>query len=115
MRSMLCECAGVCYLATCCCEEIPYAAIYNREPGIPLSLGAPRLELARFTMSAGTIVVDFDRPTNRRHTSSNFSCVCMRKRSLLTRGALPVYISNPLIPDFYDNTTIGIGWLTKQM
>ncbi|CAE7270283.1 METTL21B [Symbiodinium sp. CCMP2592] len=43
--------------------EIPYAALYNQEPGIPLSLKAPSFERARFTMEAGTIIVDFDRAT----------------------------------------------------
>ncbi|OLP84111.1 hypothetical protein AK812_SmicGene35043 [Symbiodinium microadriaticum] len=32
-------------------------------PGIPLSLKAPSFERARFTMEAGTIIVDFDRAT----------------------------------------------------
>lgn len=43
--------------------DIPYAALYNQEPGIPLSLKAPSFTDARFTMEAGTIVVNFDRAT----------------------------------------------------
>ena len=30
--------------------QIPYASLYNQEPGIPLSLKAPSLTDARFTM-----------------------------------------------------------------
>jgi len=43
--------------------EIPYAGLYNEEPGIPLSLKAPAFVDARFTMEAGTIIVNFDRAT----------------------------------------------------
>lgn len=44
-------------------KDIPYAALYNQEPGIPLSLKAPSFTDARFTMEAGTIIVNFDRAT----------------------------------------------------
>eukprot|EP00930_Biecheleria_cincta_P039523 TRINITY_DN27167_c0_g2_i1.p1 TRINITY_DN27167_c0_g2~~TRINITY_DN27167_c0_g2_i1.p1 ORF type:complete len:2805 (-),score=431.05 TRINITY_DN27167_c0_g2_i1:54-8468(-) len=43
--------------------EVPYASIYNEEPGIPLSLKAPAFVDARFAMEAGSITVNFDRPT----------------------------------------------------
>lgn len=51
------QCLGSIY------NEIPYASLYNREPGIPLSLKAPGCVDARFTMEAGEIVVNFDRAT----------------------------------------------------
>ena len=43
--------------------DIPYAAIYNREPGIPLSLKAPSFLDARFNMDGTAITVNFDRST----------------------------------------------------
>jgi hypothetical protein len=43
--------------------ETPYAGLYNREPGIPLSLKSPSLLTARFTIEAVSIIVDFDRST----------------------------------------------------
>lgn len=44
--------------------RIPYASIYNREPGIPLTLKAPSFVVpARFNMDASAIIVNFDRST----------------------------------------------------
>merc|ERR1719247_1125328 len=37
-------------------HQYPYASIYNKEPGIPLSIKSPKMILARFSMEAGTIV-----------------------------------------------------------
>lgn len=43
--------------------DVPYAGIFNREPRIPLTLAAPSLVSARFTIEAGSINVNFDRST----------------------------------------------------
>mmetsp|Transcript_107183 Transcript_107183/g.277272 ORF Transcript_107183/g.277272 Transcript_107183/m.277272 type:complete len:2939 (-) Transcript_107183:99-8915(-) len=44
--------------------DIPYSAIFNREPGIPLTLKAPSfVSPARFNMDASAITVTFDRST----------------------------------------------------
>lgn len=43
--------------------DVPYAGIYNKEPGIPLSLKSPSFLSARFTIEAQSIIVDWDRAT----------------------------------------------------
>lgn len=45
-------------------QEAAYAAIYNREPGIPLSLKAPTMSSARFSLNADYISVLWDRSTH---------------------------------------------------
>jgi len=62
--------------------NIPFVAPYNREPRIPLSLAAPTLISARFTMEAVRINVKFDRST--------------------LRGALPIDTNNDIVPDLID-------------
>ncbi|CAK8985126.1 Uncharacterized protein SCF082_LOCUS16885 [Durusdinium trenchii] len=70
----------------------PYTPIFNKEPRIPLSLAAPALVYARFSMEAVTIDVKFDRAT--------------------LRGALPVDTNNDIVPDIIDYTTqlTGDAW-----
>jgi len=41
----------------------PATGIFNREPRIPLSLAAPSLSRAMFTIDASTIIISFDRAT----------------------------------------------------
>jgi hypothetical protein len=48
--------------------DIPYAAIFNSEPGYPLTLPAPSIVSARFTMDGLTIQIVFDRKTLRGAT-----------------------------------------------
>jgi hypothetical protein len=64
--------------------EIPYAGLYNSEPGIPLSLKSPKMILARFSMQAGTINVDFDRAT--------------------TKGNVQVDTNGDYVPDIIDDS-----------
>ncbi|OLP79645.1 hypothetical protein AK812_SmicGene40045 [Symbiodinium microadriaticum] len=76
----------------------PYTPIFNKEkcgqqePRIPLSLAAPALVYARFSMEAVTIDVKFDRAT--------------------LRGALPLDTTNDIVPDIIDYTTqlTGDAW-----
>ncbi|CAK9106822.1 unnamed protein product [Durusdinium trenchii] len=72
-------------------EQIYFAAALA-EPRIPLSLAAPALVYARFSMEAVTIDVKFDRAT--------------------LRGALPVDTNNDIVPDIIDYTTqlTGDAW-----
>eukprot|EP00927_Polykrikos_kofoidii_P031598 TRINITY_DN27142_c0_g1_i1.p1 TRINITY_DN27142_c0_g1~~TRINITY_DN27142_c0_g1_i1.p1 ORF type:complete len:2814 (+),score=350.13 TRINITY_DN27142_c0_g1_i1:234-8675(+) len=69
--------------------ETPYAGIFNREPGIPLSLKSPSLEMARFSVDANEITVDFDRNT--------------------MKGALPIYVDSPFVPVSYNESMIPDG------
>jgi len=64
--------------------EVPYASIFNPEPGIPLSLKSPKLSMARFTIEAGTLIVEFDRPT--------------------LKGAKQVDLNNDMVPDYIDRS-----------
>ncbi|CAJ1420734.1 unnamed protein product [Effrenium voratum] len=70
----------------------PYTPFFNKEPRIPLSLAAPALVYARFSMEAVTIDVQFDRAT--------------------LRGALPVSTTGDIVPDIIDYTTqlTGDAW-----
>eukprot|EP00929_Paragymnodinium_shiwhaense_P065305 TRINITY_DN32751_c0_g2_i1.p1 TRINITY_DN32751_c0_g2~~TRINITY_DN32751_c0_g2_i1.p1 ORF type:complete len:3094 (+),score=652.16 TRINITY_DN32751_c0_g2_i1:502-9282(+) len=63
--------------------RIPYASIYNREPRIPLSLAAPRLVSARFTMEAATLEITFDTNT--------------------LKGSVPVDTDGDVIPNTIDH------------
>lgn len=65
--------------------DIPYAGIFNREPGIPLSQKAPAfLSPARFNMDASAITVKFDRST--------------------LQGARQVSDTGDVVPDRIDDT-----------
>merc|ERR1719424_2530258 len=68
---------------------IPYAGIFNAEPRIPLSLAAPSLLSARFSIDGGYILFTFDRAT--------------------LKGASPIDKDNDIVPDSinYDTTQIG--------
>ncbi|CAE7870466.1 unnamed protein product, partial [Symbiodinium microadriaticum] len=70
----------------------PYTRLGSWEPRIPLSLAAPALVYARFSMEAVTIDVKFDRAT--------------------LRGALPLDTTNDIVPDIIDYTTqlTGDAW-----
>jgi len=68
---------------------IPYAGIYNREPGIPLSLKSPSMISARFTIEALTIDVNFDRNT--------------------LKGALQIDEDNDYIPDYVNDSYVPLG------
>jgi hypothetical protein len=46
-------------------RDIPFASLFNREPGIPLSLKAPVITYARFDIEAAEIIVDFSVSTLR--------------------------------------------------
>ncbi len=46
--------------------ETSWAAVYNSEPRIPLTLASPSLTSASFTIEAATIVVNFDRQERRK-------------------------------------------------
>eukprot|EP00439_Symbiodinium_sp_Y106_P011970 s5921_g1.t2 len=79
-----------------CQGTVTYKSPYTRlgfwEPRIPLSLAAPALVYARFSMEAVTIDVKFDRAT--------------------LRGALPLDTTNDIVPDIIDYTTqlTGDAW-----
>jgi len=68
---------------------IPYAGIFNAEPRIPLSLAAPSLVYARFSIDGGYIAFKFDRAT--------------------LKGATPIDVNNDIVPDSinYDTTHKG--------
>lgn len=68
---------------------IPYAGIFNTEPRIPLSLAAPALVYARFSMEAGSITIAFDRAT--------------------LKGAQPVDTNNDIVPDMVDMNQVQTG------
>eukprot|EP00929_Paragymnodinium_shiwhaense_P022172 TRINITY_DN14238_c0_g1_i1.p1 TRINITY_DN14238_c0_g1~~TRINITY_DN14238_c0_g1_i1.p1 ORF type:complete len:2889 (-),score=719.16 TRINITY_DN14238_c0_g1_i1:210-8876(-) len=69
--------------------ETPYAGVYNREPGIPLALKSPSLQMARFTLDAATLIVEFDRPT--------------------LKGALQVDQDGDTLPDYVNRSTEHTG------
>ena len=85
--------------------DVPYAPIYNREPRIPLTLAAPALIMARFTIEAGFIIVDFDQPTLKglRHDSENASdCT-----GVVLRGVSTVAFSKTSLAPFNVHLVLG--------
>lgn len=62
--------------------DVPYAAIFNREPKIPLTLAAPAMLFARFAMDGSPLYVEFDRTT--------------------LKGAKPVDTDGDVLPDIID-------------
>jgi hypothetical protein len=68
---------------------IPYAGIFNAEPRIPLSLAAPSLLYAQFSIDGGYIMFAFDRAT--------------------LKGATPVDINNDIVPDSINYDTVMKG------
>lgn len=66
-------------------KNVPFSSIFNREPGIPLSLQAPSFVIpARFNMDASAIIVNFDRST--------------------LQGARQIDINGDFVPDEIDTT-----------
>jgi len=65
--------------------RIPYVALFNNEPRIPLSLDAPKIISARFTIEAANIKVIFDKNT--------------------LKGAIPIDTDGDIIPNLISYTS----------
>eukprot|EP00392_Amoebophrya_sp_AT5.2_P007108 g7122.t1 len=66
--------------------DVPYANLFNAEAGFPLTLSAPKIEHARFTIEGLFLRVVFNMET--------------------TRGAIPVDSDNNRVPDRLDQTKL---------